>query len=265
MCWTTRVFTRAAVIIFFPDSVLFTFGYFTCRSVSQLCRSAVDTNCDASLYIGAAWYNDNDDDDHHQYTTTHCATHYTEIVLHSTIMISSEQIHVDNHHNALFFVHTGSPTALLAICERESQQLFLHQCPHLSRSPCLFSLYVDQMQTSWVPPPMPPPSQNLPHLPKTTLHLWMLPESGVPTVTLTWSLKAPIASFLFGRFHRCDKSLQNKLYCILRARGAILFDQWAAVSGNHAHLNGNSRSRATPPYSTMVPTPPNIFLPHMYV
>ena len=123
MCWTTRVFTRAAVIIFFPDSVLFTFGYFTCRSVSQLCRSAVDTNCDASLYIGAAWYNDNDDDHHHQYTTTHCATHYTEIVLHSTIMISSEQIHVDNHHNALFFVHTGSPTALLEICERESQQL----------------------------------------------------------------------------------------------------------------------------------------------
>ena len=121
--WTTRVFTRAAVIIFFPDSVLFTFGYFTCRSVSQLCCSTVDTNCDASLYIGAAWYNDNDDDDHHQYTTTHCATHYTEIVLHSTIMISSEQIHVDNHHNALFFVHTGSPTALLAICERESQQL----------------------------------------------------------------------------------------------------------------------------------------------
>ena len=159
MCWTTRVFTRAAVIIFFPDSVLFTFGYFTCRSVSQLCRSAVDTNCDASLYIGAAWYNDNDDD-HHQYTTTHCATHYTDIVLHSTIMISSEQIHVDNHHNALFFVHTGSPTALLAICERESQQLFLHQCPHPSRSPCLLSLYVDQMQTS--------------------LHLWMLPESGVP-------------------------------------------------------------------------------------
>ena len=175
ICWTTRVFTRAAVIIFFPDSVLFTFGYFTCRSVSQLCRSTVDTNCDASLYIGAAWYNDNDDDHHHQYTTTHC----TEIMLYSTIMISSEQIHVDNHHNALFFVHTGSPTALLAICERESQQLFLHQCPHPSRSPCLFSLYVDQMQTS--------------------LHLWKLPESGVPTVTLTWSLKAPIASFLFGR------------------------------------------------------------------
>ena len=67
-------------------------------------------------------------------------------------------------------------------------------------------------------------------------------------------IKAPIVCYqIFEQIKAVDRHLHEHcvFHCISQPLGSILFDQWVGISGNHAHLNGNSRSRATPPYSNL--------------